>query len=92
MTAVRVEVTEGVGTTRDEVTVIGRVELTGLPPRPLGTPIEVVYAYGVDQILSVRVIDVESGVSREVAIRFAGGMDQEQLRSARSRNRGIDVG
>jgi molecular chaperone DnaK (HSP70) len=92
MTAVRVEVTEGAGGSRDEVTVIGKVELTGLPPRPRGTPIEVLYRYGVDQILKVQVVDVESGVSREVAIRFAGGMDQEQLRSARSRNRGIDVG
>ena len=33
MTAVRVEVTEGVGEYRDEVTVIGKVELTGLPHR-----------------------------------------------------------
>ena len=60
MTAVRVEVTEGVGERRDEVTVIGKVELTGLPPRPRGTPIEVIYSYGVDQILEVTVIDVDS--------------------------------
>ncbi|MFK7930728.1 MAG: Hsp70 family protein, partial [Myxococcota bacterium] len=75
MRAVRVEVTEGHGSYRDEVTVIGKVELTGLPPRPRGTPIDVVYRYGVDQILSVQVIDVETGQSREVRIRFAGGLD-----------------
>jgi molecular chaperone DnaK len=85
MTAVRVEVTEGSGSHRDEVTVIGRVELTGLPPRPRGTPIEVVYVYGVDQILQVRVVDVESGVSRQVKIRFAGGMTPDELKTARER-------
>jgi molecular chaperone DnaK len=91
MTAVRVEVTEGVGTTRDEVTVIGRVELTGLPPRPLGTPIEVVYAYGVDQILSVRVIDVETGTSRAVNIKFQGGLDRDAVESARARTEQMKV-
>ena len=58
MRAVRVEVTEGVGSTREEVVVIGRVELTGLPPRPRGTPIQVTYQYTANQILSVHVIDV----------------------------------
>jgi molecular chaperone DnaK len=91
MTAVRVEVTEGAGGNRDEVTVIGKVELTGLPPRPRGTPIEVLYRYGVDQILKVQVVDVESGVSREVAIRFQGGMTQDGVRQARDRNRGMAV-
>jgi molecular chaperone DnaK (HSP70) len=92
MRAVRVEVTEGHGSYRDEVTVIGKVELTGLPPRPRGTPIDVIYRYGVDQILSVQVIDVETGQSREVKIRFAGGLDGAELDAARSRNRQIRVG
>jgi molecular chaperone DnaK len=91
MTAVRVEVTEGVGHRRDEVTVIGKVELTGLPPRPRGTEIQVIYAYGVDQILKVQVVDVETGVQREVAIRFQGGMTSDQVRSARGRNREMSV-
>ncbi|MEQ1503749.1 MAG: Hsp70 family protein [Myxococcota bacterium] len=87
MTAVRVEVTEGAGTSRDQVTVIGKVELTGLPPRPRGTPIEVIYSYAVDQILKVQVVDVESGVSRAVDIRFQGGMTNDQVQRARERNR-----
>ena len=91
MTAVRVEVTEGSGTHRDEVTVIGKVELTGLPPRPRGTPIEVTYRYGVDQILSVEVIDVMTGRSRVVDIRFRGGMTGEQIREATRRNQRIVV-
>ncbi len=91
MTAVRVEVTEGAGSERDEVTVIGKVELTGLPPRPRGTPIEVIYSYNIDQILNVQVVDVESGVSRQVDIRFQGGMTTQQVDEARSRNRGMSV-
>ncbi|MBW1879840.1 MAG: Hsp70 family protein [Deltaproteobacteria bacterium] len=91
MTAVRVEVTEGGGGQRDEVAVIGKVELTGLPPRPRGTPIEVIYAYGVDQILSIRVIDVETGKSREGIIRLQGSMSSDQVRDARSRNRQMAV-
>jgi molecular chaperone DnaK (HSP70) len=91
MTAVRVEVTEGVGATRDQVTVIGKVELTGLPPRPRGTPIEVIYSYGVDQILKVQVVDVESGLSRAVDIRFQGGMTGDQVQRARGRNKAMTV-
>lgn len=91
MTAVRVEVTEGVGEYRDEVTVIGRVELTGLPPRPRGTPIEVIYSYGVDQILNVKVVDVETSITRGVDIRFQGGLTTNQLADAVARNRRMDV-
>ncbi|MCO4743466.1 MAG: Hsp70 family protein [Proteobacteria bacterium] len=91
MTAVRVEVTEGVGSRRDEVTVIGKVELTGLPPRPRGTPIEVIYSYGVDQILQVRVIDVETGKEKEAQIQFQGGMTSDQVSSARDHNRRMAV-
>ncbi|MCB9678413.1 MAG: Hsp70 family protein [Alphaproteobacteria bacterium] len=91
MTAVRVEVTEGTGEYRDEVTVIGKVELTGLPPRPRGTPIEVIYSYGVNQILKVQVVDVETGITRTVDIRFQGGLTQQQVAEARQRNSRMDV-
>jgi molecular chaperone DnaK len=91
MTAVRVEVTEGTGGMRDEVTVIGKVELTGLPPRPRGTPIEVIYSYGVDQILKVQVVDVQTRIAREVDLRFQGGMTREQVDAARNRNTGMIV-
>jgi molecular chaperone DnaK len=98
MRAVRVEVTEGHGTYRDEVSVMARIELKGLPPRPKGTPIDVIYRYGVDQILSVQVIDVETGQSRETQIRFAGGLSDDgggegspSLGAARMRNRQIRI-
>lgn len=105
MRAVRVEVTEGHGTYRDEVSVMAKVELKGLPPRPKGTPIDVIYRYGIDQILSVQVIDVETGQSREVKLHFAGTLGDSayqdssspaygsgSLQSARERNQNIRVG
>ncbi|MEO0604265.1 MAG: Hsp70 family protein, partial [Myxococcota bacterium] len=92
MTAVRVEVTEGTGQTRDEVTVIGKVELTGLPPRPVGTPIEVTLRYGVDQILRVQVADLDTGAAREVSLRFKGGLTAEQMAKAKGRTTKMQVG
>ncbi len=91
MTAVRVEVTEGVGASRDEVNVLGVVELTGLPPRPRGTPVEVIYRYGIDQILQVSVVDIETGVSRLAELRFQGGLTRDEVNRARGRNRDIQV-
>ena len=91
MTAVRVEVTEGTGHHRDEVTVLGKMELTGLPPRPRGTPIEIIYSYGIDQILKVAVIDVDTGLRRDLDIRFQGGLSDDEVAMARERNVGMSV-
>ncbi|MFN7142578.1 MAG: Hsp70 family protein [Myxococcota bacterium] len=85
MTAVRVEVTEGVGETRDEVTVIGEVILDKLPPRPRGTPIEVVYRYTLNQILEVDVTDVETRQTRRATIALRGALTGEGLEAARKR-------
>ncbi len=70
---------------------LGKVELSGLPPRPRGTPIEVIYAYGVDQILSVRVIDIETGKSRQAHIRFQGGLGGDAVATARQRTYQMSV-
>ncbi|MDP2313012.1 MAG: Hsp70 family protein [Pseudomonadota bacterium] len=85
MTAVRVEVTEGVGELRDEVTVIGEVILDDLPPRPRGTPIEVVYRYTLNQILEVDVTDVETRQTRRATILLRGGLSDEGMEAARKR-------
>ena len=80
MTAVRVEVTEGVGTTRDEVKIVGEVILDDLPPRPRGTPIDVTYRYNVNQILEVDVMDVETRRLRRARMNLRGalgGADRE---------------
>lgn len=85
MTAVRVEVTEGVGSSRDEVTVIGEVILDNLPPRPRGTPIDVVYRYTVNQILEVDITDVETRVSRRARIMLKGALSADGFEAARKR-------
>jgi molecular chaperone DnaK (HSP70) len=68
MTAVRVEVTEGTGASRDEVKVVGEVILENLPPRPRGTAIDV--------------IDVETRVTRRAGMDLRGGLTKEGLRDA----------
>ncbi len=82
MTAVRVEVTEGTGSSRDEVKVVGEVILENLPPRPRGTAIDVIYRYNVNQILEVDVIDVETKVTRRARMDLKGGLTKEGLREA----------
>ncbi len=91
MTAVRVEVTEGHGENRDEVTVIGDVILDQLPPRPRGTPIEVVYRYTVNQILEVDVTDVETRQTRRARINLRGSIDDAQKAQARERIRRASI-
>jgi molecular chaperone DnaK len=83
MTAVRVEITEGYGRTRDEVEIIGEVVLENLPPRPRGTPIDVVYRYNVNQILEVDVVDVETRAIRKARIDLKGGLVGERMDEAR---------
>jgi len=72
MTAVQVEVTEGSGNNRDEVFVVGQIILENLPPRPRGTPIDVIYRYNVNQILEVDVVDVETQVIRSARLHLLG--------------------
>jgi molecular chaperone DnaK len=82
MTAIRVEVTEGLGTTRDAVKVIGEVVLEDLPPRPRGTPIQVVYRYNINQILEIDIVDVTTGNVRRARMDLRGGLGDEGVRQA----------
>jgi len=87
MTAVRVTVTEGAGRTRDEVAVVGELVLDKLPPRPRGTPIDVVYRYTADQILEVDILDVQTGASRRARINLSGELDESRMVEAREQVR-----
>ncbi len=84
MTAVRVQITEGHGATRDEVMVIGDVILDRLPPRPRGTPIDVIYRYNTDQILEVDIIDVETHAQRSATISIKGSLSRDRIERARA--------
>ena len=82
MTAVRVEVTEGHGKNREEVEVMGEVVLENLPPRPRGTAIDVVYGYGIDGILEVLVVDVQTRATHRARLDLRGGLkNTEDARS-----------
>jgi len=83
MTAVRVEVTEGIGSRREDVKVIGEVVLEDLPPRPKGTPIDVVYRYGVNQILEIDIVDVQTRRVRRARMDLKGALPDTDLESAR---------
>jgi molecular chaperone DnaK len=83
MTAVRVEVTEGTGSRREDVKVIGEVVLEDLPPRPKGTPIEVVYRYGLNQILEIDIVDVQTRRVRRARMDLKGALEPKALESAR---------
>lgn len=85
MTSVRVEVTEGEGSVRDEVTIVGRVILDNLRPRPRGTPIDVTYRFGEDAMLEVSVTDVETGIEERAHVALAGALRDEDAREARTR-------
>ncbi len=91
MTAVRVEVTEGRGEARDEVMVIGEVVLDQLPPRPRGTPIEVIYRYTVNQTLEVDVTDVQTRQTRRAKIQLRGALQSAQLAEARARTASANI-
>jgi len=83
MTAVRVEVTEGAGSSRDDVSVIGEVRLQGLPPRPQGTPLEVAFRYTEDSTLEVDVVDLDTGARDRGKIDLVGGMGASAVDAAR---------
>ncbi len=68
MTSVQLEVVEGSGKERAEVRVLGTLVLGELPPRPRGTPIDVIYRYTRNHELQVEFIDVETGLSRSATL------------------------
>jgi len=85
MTAVQVEVTEGKGVQRSQVAVIGTLVMDNLPPRPRGTPIDVVYRYNASQVLEIDLVDVETGQCRALHLQLAGALDpQERAEAIRS--------
>ena len=81
-TSVRAEVTEGKGDVRDKVSVIGKVLLDNLPPRPKGTHLRVIYTYNRDKTLDVEVIDVETSKKQEGKVILEGSMTDEEKKAS----------
>ncbi|MEZ4318510.1 MAG: hypothetical protein R3F61_13440 [Myxococcota bacterium] len=67
MTAIRVELTAGPGTRRDEVVILGVLELTGLPPRERGAPVEV-RLHRSETRIEAELVDVGSGRSERLVV------------------------
>ena len=67
MTAVRVELTAGPGSTRDEVVVIGTLELTGLPPRDRGAPLSL-RVERTEGFIDAELVEVQSGRSERLRV------------------------
>jgi len=83
MTAVQVEITEGSLDDRDAISVIGTLVLNDLPPRPRGTPIDVIYRYNSSQILEVDLVDVETGICRAIQVKLSGSLEERERSAAR---------
>ena len=64
---------------------VSDVVLEDLPPRPRGTPIEVVYRYTVNQTLEVDVTDVETRTTRRATIHIRGSLSAGELGEATQR-------
>ncbi|MFT5466294.1 MAG: molecular chaperone DnaK [Verrucomicrobiales bacterium] len=71
-TLIEVEVTQGEDTDPKYVDIIGKISLDVPPNRPAGCEITVAYTYDENQRVSARIIDKDSGKSKEVDIEYAG--------------------
>ncbi len=72
-TVVHVRVSQGESSRFSENTLLGAVELTGLPAAPRGkTSVEVTFSLDTDGILNVRATDVETGSQAEATLRLIG--------------------
>ncbi|KHK00220.1 Hsp70 family protein [Desulfovibrio sp. TomC] len=81
-TSVKVEITEGFGKKRDDVALIGEVILDKLPPRPKGTPLEVLYKYNINKTLDVEIVDVETGIRTQGQVTLGGSMSKEEKKAS----------
>jgi len=84
MTAVQAEITEGTGTVREDISVIGYLVLNTLPSRPKGAPIDVIYRYNKNQMLEVDLVDVETGQCQALQLNLTGSLNERE--QARARN------
>jgi len=82
---IEVEITQGEDTDPRYVDVIGSITLEVPPGRPAGCEVTVTYSYDDNQRVRARVVDEESGTSKEVALSYEGEgvlKDEEITRKA----------
>ena len=78
---IEVDITQGEDEDPRFVDVIGRLTLEVPPGRPAGCEVEVTFSYDENQRVQARVLDRESGLSKEVAVTYrgAGVLTAEEL-------------
>jgi molecular chaperone DnaK len=78
---IEVDITQGEDDDPRFVDVIGRLTLEVPPGRPKGCEVEVTFSYDANQRVQARVLDKQSGRSKEVAVSYrgAGVLSDEEL-------------
>lgn len=81
-TRLLVQVTEGNDSELEYVKIVGKSELA-IPPYPKGAPVEIIYAYDPDQIVTIEVIDKTAGRSLGMfEVDRSSNMDEKQVAMA----------
>jgi len=78
-TGVCVEITEGKGSKKDDVSIIGKIELHNLPPRKKGDIINITYTMTRDKIIEIEVKDVDTGKMQKGTVKLNGQMSEENI-------------
>lgn len=82
-TVVHVRVSQGESSRFSENTLLGAIELSGLPPAPRGkVAIEITFSLDTNGVLNVVAKDVQSGKDAQAALRLVGTAPAAQLHAA----------
>ena len=78
--AVTINVLQGERDMAKDNRLLGRFELTGIPPAPRGTPqIEVSFDVDVNGILTVSAKDLGTGKENKITVQNAGGLSKDEI-------------
>jgi hypothetical protein len=83
-TAVKVVVLEGESPDPDDCTRIGQCLVTGLPARPKGQKIEIVYAYNVDGRIQIWARDVATNHKAQVQLKREASISQQDVNAMKT--------
>ena len=90
---IEVDITQGEDDDPRYVDVIGRLTLEVPPNRPKGCEVEVTFSYDENQRVQARVLDKQSGRSKQVAVNYhgAGVLSDEELKRRSSHLRAMRI-
>lgn len=88
---VEVRVVEGDAEDPEECVQIGICEITDLPPRPAGSPIQVTFHYNEEGRIDVTAKDMTSGREVKTEIKREGGMSDKEKEAAKESVDGAEI-